>query len=1218
MAQTDSVVQRVFLVGDAGELHNGKHEVVDKLRELVNWDDPINSLIFLGDNIYPFGMPMKSNGREYMEAKKIIDYQIGLTKGKKARTFFIPGNHDWENGKTGGWQRAMNQVDYINSQEQNNIKAYPLNGCPGPVVEELNDKVVVVFVDSQWFLYLHDKPGPGSNCDAKTVEEFGIELQEIAASHKNQLLIVATHHPLYSFGIHGGHEYGWKEWFFPLTVLNRYAYVPIPFVYPLVRKVFGNVQDVNHPLYRTMVSTIENALINSKHPNYITASGHEHNLQLILKDSIHYIVSGSGSNLTKVKVGERKLDTGDIHINPNPELEKEEAVATGKTLLFSELSYGFAMVEVHKSGRSEVSFYTDKSTSLNRPDYSHPLKRIDTVKTHLTKYDIPKFPDSVTAIANSALKESFFRDVFMGRNYRQEWTTALTMPVLNMGTEMGGIKPTKQGGGKQTKSLRVEDNDGKEYALRSIRKFPEAAIPEDLRSPFFSDIVNDGISASYPFASLSVAPISKAAGVPVIRRKLVYIPDDPRLERFRDVFKNNMAILEERQPLGVKKAFNTDELVIKLAKDNDDHVDQKEVLKARLVDNFIMDFDRHEDQWQWATRDTGKGKIYYPIPRDHDQAFFVNQGILPGFANKPWFVPELQGFRAKAKNIRTFNKPARNFDRFFLNELGEEDWRRGVDTFLRAMTDSVIMQAMQQQPREIKGFHADKIANTLKEKRQTFSDQMIEYYRFISKEVNVVGTNQRELFTIDKQVNGAAHVTINKLTKKGELSSLIYDRVFEPSITKEVRIYGLEDDDSFVVKGGATPIKVRIVGGAGNDHFVNEGNGGKLIVYDVDFEENKFLGNTDGFTKKLSNDPQVNMYNRLFYRYSFIRPSISAAYNIDDGLYLGASLEAITQGFRKEPYHMRHKLIANRALQTSSFYFRYEGEFIKAIGKSDLLLRADVRAPINITNFFGIGNETVYDKSKGIRYYRARYDIVDASMVLRRQLQSWMRLHYGAAFQYFKFNEAQNRYKYVCNTLINGLNPKTLYQGKLYAGADVGLDIDSRLNPILPTRGLLFNANVRPLFSVNGDNHNITQFNADFKLFISVGSTARLVYALRFGGGRNFGRYEFQQAQYLSGTENLRGYRKDRFAGRSTFYNNLEVRLKVAEFNTYLFPGSFGLFVFNDVGRVWADHDPSSDWHVGNGGGIWVAPIKRFVLTGALTRSKEEKLLPYVTFGFQF
>jgi outer membrane translocation and assembly module TamA len=124
--------------------------------------------------------------------------------------------------------------------------------------------------------------------------------------------------------------------------------------------------------------------------------------------------------------------------------------------------------------------------------------------------------------------------------------------------------------------------------------------------------------------------------------------------------------------------------------------------------------------------------------------------------------------------------------------------------------------------------------------------------------------------------------------------------------------------------------------------------------------------------------------------------------------------------------------------------------------------------------------------------------------------------------------------------------------------------------------------------------------------------------ATRFGYGKNFGKFEFPQAYYLGGTENLRGYRRDRFGGRSAVFNNTELRFKVADFNTYLFPGSFGLLVFNDVGKVKVDGEKSSDWHVGNGGGVWLAPVKRFVITALATRSKEEKFLPYITFGFQF
>jgi outer membrane protein assembly factor BamA len=282
------------------------------------------------------------------------------------------------------------------------------------------------------------------------------------------------------------------------------------------------------------------------------------------------------------------------------------------------------------------------------------------------------------------------------------------------------------------------------------------------------------------------------------------------------------------------------------------------------------------------------------------------------------------------------------------------------------------------------------------------------------------------------------------------------------------------------------------------------------------------------------------------------------------------------------------------------------------------LLRADVRAPVNITNFFGLGNNTVFDKTKPgkIQYYRSRYDVVNLSALARRPLQSWMRVTYGLTYQYFRLEEDENKDKFVTEPQP-GLNPATLYEQKSYAGVQLGLDINSKNNQAVPTRGFVLDAGVRPMLGL-GRQSNVTQAHWDMRLFASFKQTARLVYAIRVGAGHNFGSFEFPQAQYLGGTENLRGYRKDRFAGRTMAYNNTEVRLKLADFTAYLFPGSFGIFVFNDVGRVWSDHEESTDWHVGNGGGIWISPVRRFVLTAAYTRSKEEKGLPLITFGFQF
>jgi hypothetical protein len=99
-----------------------------------------------------------------------------------------------------------------------------------------------------------------------------------------------------------------------------------------------------------------------------------------------------------------------------------------------------------------------------------------------------------------------------------------------------------------------------------------------------------------------------------------------------------------------------------------------------------------------------KGKFFYPLPHDRDQAFYRGHGILSKLVSGKSILPETQGFRAKTKDIRTFNRPSQNFDRVFLNELSEDDWSKQVDTFLTAMTDSVIEASLHQQPGKLRNF----------------------------------------------------------------------------------------------------------------------------------------------------------------------------------------------------------------------------------------------------------------------------------------------------------------------------------------------------------------------------------------------------------------------------------------------------------------------------------------------------------------------------------
>ncbi len=83
--------------------------------------------------------------------------------------------------------------------------------------------------------------------------------------------------------------------------------------------------------------------------------------------------------------------------------------------------------------------------------------------------------------------------------------TCYTLKFLILRKEKGGFQIISLGGGKQTKSLRLKELKGdKEWTLRSVDKDPEKALPSNLRGTMAQAIVEDMISASHPFAPLSI------------------------------------------------------------------------------------------------------------------------------------------------------------------------------------------------------------------------------------------------------------------------------------------------------------------------------------------------------------------------------------------------------------------------------------------------------------------------------------------------------------------------------------------------------------------------------------------------------------------------------------------------------------------------------------------------------------------------------------------
>src|SRR5215510_7652174 len=80
--QTDTVTTRLVLIGDAGQLTNGRHPVVDAVRNLIKLDEK-TSIIYLGDNLYKTGLPDEKYSY-YMASRSVLDTQLSVADNTPA------------------------------------------------------------------------------------------------------------------------------------------------------------------------------------------------------------------------------------------------------------------------------------------------------------------------------------------------------------------------------------------------------------------------------------------------------------------------------------------------------------------------------------------------------------------------------------------------------------------------------------------------------------------------------------------------------------------------------------------------------------------------------------------------------------------------------------------------------------------------------------------------------------------------------------------------------------------------------------------------------------------------------------------------------------------------------------------------------------------------------------------------------------------------------
>ena len=78
--------------------------------------------------------------------------------------------------------------------------------------------------------------------------------------------------------------------------------------------------------------------------------------------------------------------------------------------------------------------------------------------------------DSASLAAGTHYELGAFKRFFLGDTYRDYWVKPIRVPELDLRRYAGGLRPLKEGGGMQTKNLRLGTPDGSEVVFRPVNK----------------------------------------------------------------------------------------------------------------------------------------------------------------------------------------------------------------------------------------------------------------------------------------------------------------------------------------------------------------------------------------------------------------------------------------------------------------------------------------------------------------------------------------------------------------------------------------------------------------------------------------------------------------------------------------------------------------------------------------------------------------------------
>ena len=832
-----------------------------------------------------------------------------------------------------------------------------------------------------------------------------------------------------------------------------------------------------------------------------------------------------------------------------------------------------------------------------------------------------------TAVASSRYARHAAHRFLFGSGYRDLWGTPIRVPVLDLRTYAGGLRPLSAGGGFQTLSLWFRGADGYMYAFRSVDKLP-GVLPVEVESTFVKDVVQDQTSASHPGAPAVVAPLLEAAGVLHTDPVLVLLPDDASLDTFRMRFGGVLGFLERRAIVeperpgfaGALEIISTRRLLPRIRRSPDDRIDARALLTARLMDVFLGDWDRHRGQWTWARLSAEPPALWQPIPEDRDQAFSRFDGMLLGAARST-SAPFLVEFGPKYASTfgQTWN--GRDLDRWFLGALDRAAWDSIAAALQAHLTDSVLVVAVRRLPDAWYARDGERLTRALQRRRDALPAEAARYYRQLAREAEVHGTAADEDIGVERLAQGRLAV---RVARRGDAAPW-FSRTYQPGETKEVRIFTRGGADRVLVGGdGPNRITLRVIADS-QVVVADSSRAGGVKRYDAAWRPVALRRplRISGLPQRPGAAQEEHIPPHDWG--ARVQPVTWVSYGPDVGVFLGLGLTRTQYGFRESPWGSRWNVRGGWATGASEGRLSVDG----IIRRPQSLPRTEVgghASGIEVLRWNGTGNATTLTQPES--YYRVSQAEIETHARLVVPLRRVLELRGGLSVKYNHTRPQPGRI--IEDSLPYGSGNfgqagvqlgldaagECCWQHRVQRtieGDSVGLD-----SAFIGVRGLRLTVGgsayprVWSVTSAFGEVHGeATAYAA------ASGLPGRPTLALRGGGKRVFGTYPFMEAAFIGDARTARLGRQNRYAGDAAAWGNAELRLTLTRFFVLL-PGDIGVLGLADAGRVFVSGEQSEQWHSAVGGGVWISLLQPANLLSVSVAKSRERTAVYFGAGFTY